>query len=47
MMTHKDIKTTQRYAHIVDQRMKDAANTINSAFNILANKNKDTNEYNN
>lgn len=47
MMTHKDIKTTQRYAHIVDQRMKDAANTINSAFNILANKNKDTNEHNN
>ncbi len=47
MMTHKDIKTTQRYAHIVDQRMKDAANTINSAFNILANKNKDTNEHSN
>lgn len=47
MMTHKDIKTTQRYAHIVDQRMKDAANTINSAFNLLANKNKDTNEHNN
>ncbi|WP_300707264.1 site-specific integrase [uncultured Brachyspira sp.] len=47
MMTHKDIKTTQRYAHIVDQRMKDAANTINSAFNILTNKNKDTNEHNN
>lgn len=47
MMTHKNIKTTQRYAHIVDQRMKDAANTINAAFNILANKNKDTNEHNN
>ncbi len=47
MMTHKDIKTTQRYAHIVDQRMKDAANTINSAFSILAKKNKDTNEHNN
>lgn len=47
MMTHKDIKTTQRYAHIVDQRMKDAANTINSAFSILAKKNKDTNENNN
>ncbi len=47
MMTHKNITTTQRYAHIVDQRMKDAANTINSAFNILANKNKDTNEHNN
>lgn len=37
MMTHKDIKTTQRYAHIVDQRLKEGANTIDMAFRNLKN----------
>lgn len=32
MMTHKDIRTTQRYAHIVDQRLRDGAKLLDQAF---------------
>lgn len=32
MMTHADIKTTQRYAHIVDKRLHEAAATIDKIY---------------
>lgn len=35
MMTHKDIKTTLRYAHIQEKEMIDAANNLSQLFNNI------------
>lgn len=35
MMTHKDIKTTLRYAHIQEKELIDAASTLNNIFNKI------------
>lgn len=35
MMTHKDIKTTLRYAHIQEKEMIDAANNLGKLFNSM------------
>ena len=40
MMTHKDIKTTLRYAHIQEKEMIDAANNLGQLFSNI-NKNSD------
>lgn len=38
MMTHKNIQTTLRYAHIQEKEMIDAANELDSFFNNFKRK---------
>jgi integrase len=35
LLTHRDIKTTSRYAHLLDQRLQDAAAVMDSAINDM------------
>jgi site-specific recombinase XerD len=41
LLTHKDSRMTQRYAHILDENLKKAANVAGMAFDRANNKSND------